>query len=91
VGLLAGRGEPLFTCALLTTAPNDLVRPIHDRMPVILPADAYDAWLDLRADRDHLLTLLRPFPADAMVATPANPAMNKPTFQGPECLVPPPA
>jgi putative SOS response-associated peptidase YedK len=56
-------------------------------MPVILPGDAYDAWLAPKSDPDGLLGLLKPYPADAMVASPANPAMNKPTFQGPACLI----
>ncbi|MBO0700524.1 MAG: SOS response-associated peptidase family protein [Zavarzinella sp.] len=84
-----GGAEPLFTCSLLTTTPNLLVKPVHDRMPVILPRDAYGAWLDPEAKAEDLLPLLRPYPADAMVAAPANPAMNRPTFQGPECLIPP--
>jgi putative SOS response-associated peptidase YedK len=84
-----GAAEPLFTCALLTTTPNDLVREVHDRMPVILPDEAYDAWLDPKADPGGLLGLLKPYPADAMVASPANPALNKPTFQGAACLIPP--
>ncbi|HKB05516.1 MAG TPA: SOS response-associated peptidase [Gemmataceae bacterium] len=84
-----GGAEPLFTCALLTTTPNDLVKPVHDRMPVILPRDAYAAWLDPKADPDRLLGWLKPYPAGAMIGSPANPAMNKPTFQGRECLTPP--
>jgi putative SOS response-associated peptidase YedK len=84
-----GGAEPLFTCALLTTTPNELVKPVHERMPVILPRDAYAAWLDAKTDPDRLLELLKPYPAEDMVGTPANPAMNKPTFQGPECLIPP--
>jgi putative SOS response-associated peptidase YedK len=39
-------GEALATCAILTTAANELTAPVHDRMPVILPAEAYTAWLD---------------------------------------------
>jgi putative SOS response-associated peptidase YedK len=84
-----GGAEPLFTCALLTTTPNELVREVHDRMPVILPADAYNAWLDPKADPGRLLGLLKPYPPDAMAAAPADPAMNKPAFQGPGCLIPP--
>src|SRR5687767_9789066 len=80
-----GAAEPLFTCALLTTTPNDLIRPVHDRMPVILPPAAYDLWLDPRAKADDLLELLRPYPTEEMVGGPANPALNKPSFEGPEC------
>jgi putative SOS response-associated peptidase YedK len=81
-----GGAEPLYTCALLTTTPNELTKPVHDRMPVILPPSAYAVWLDQKTTPDELQSLLSPYPADEMVASPANPAMNKPTFQGPECL-----
>jgi putative SOS response-associated peptidase YedK len=60
-------------------------------MPVILPREAYGEWLDPAAGPDDLLGLLAPYPADRMVAAPANPAMNKATFEGPACLVPPAA
>ena len=64
-----GRGQSLATCAIVTTESNDALRPIHDRMPVILFEDAWDQWLD-RAVRDtrQLLDLLRPCPA-ARIAT----------------------
>ncbi len=39
-------GNPVETCTILTTAPNAVLEPIHDRMPVILPRDAYTTWLD---------------------------------------------
>ena len=87
----AGPAGPLFTCALLTTTPNELVREVHDRMPVILPRSAYAAWLDPAADPGGLRELLAPYPASEMVMAPANPAVNKPTFDGPECLVAPAA
>lgn len=60
-------GQPLTTCTIITTEPNELVRPIHNRMPVILPKEAEDLWLDssLRDDR-RLLDLLQPYPADEM-------------------------
>jgi putative SOS response-associated peptidase YedK len=39
-------GEPLRSCVIITTAANELVAPLHDRMPVVLPADSWDGWLD---------------------------------------------
>ena len=39
-------GQPLETCTILTTTPNEVVQRIHDRMPVILPSSAYSVWLD---------------------------------------------
>jgi len=50
----------LHSCTVITTAANDLMAPVHDRMPVILPVDAWSAWLDADADLDHLLALLVP-------------------------------
>lgn len=57
-----GDAAEIVSCTLLTTEPNDHVRPVHDRMPVILPADARDRWLDPDADPAALKALLRPFP-----------------------------
>lgn len=59
-------GEPLRTFTVLTTGANALLRPIHDRMPVILPPGAWDAWLDPAARAPALQRLLVPYPADAM-------------------------
>jgi putative SOS response-associated peptidase YedK len=68
-------GPPLFTCAILTTAPNDVVKPVHDRMPLILPPEHYAAWLDRsRTDPAGLTQLLRPYPADLMEALPLAPS-----------------
>jgi putative SOS response-associated peptidase YedK len=64
-------GASRETCAILTTAANDLVRSVHDRMPVILPPEAYDGWLDTTVrDADHVQALLTPYPAEAMSTYP---------------------
>lgn len=55
---------PMTTFAVLTTAANPLMAPIHDRMPVILPHAACDAWLDPRSSADRLETLLAPYAGD---------------------------
>ena len=82
-----GRGkEQLFTCSLLTTTANELVAPVHDRMPVIVPPESYALWLDSRTPVAELEALLVPYPADEMHATAANPVLNSPKFDGPECL-----
>lgn len=82
-------GEPLDTFTILTTTPNAVVAPIHDRMPVILPPQAYDTWLDVavtgpREARD----LLGPYSADAMTAVPVSRYVNRPQNEGPECIEP---
>lgn len=62
-------GEEFPTYTVITTAPNELMQGIHDRMPVILPPEHYDAWIDRsRSDVDLLRTLLVPYPADRMAA-----------------------
>lgn len=68
---------PLTTFTVLTTAANALVQPIHDRMPVIVPPAAYEAWLDPRNDHARgLEPLLQPYPAAAMRVHPVSPRVN---------------
>jgi putative SOS response-associated peptidase YedK len=75
------------SCAILTTEANELVRPVHERMPVILPAQHWPAWLDPAAqDAAAVVPLLRPYPADAMRAYPVGPLVNNPRNDGPGCL-----
>jgi putative SOS response-associated peptidase YedK len=61
-------GQVLRTYTILTTDPNELMEPIHDRMPVIIPPKGYERWM-APADPTHLpVDLLRPFPAEEMKA-----------------------
>jgi putative SOS response-associated peptidase YedK len=77
------------TCTILTTEPNELARPIHDRMPVILDPGDYEIWLDPRVTVPaEVRPLLRPFPAEAMTAFPVTTAVNNPAFDDPACLAP---
>jgi putative SOS response-associated peptidase YedK len=69
-------GEILESCTIITTAPNELVAPVHDRMPVILPTDAEAVWLDPSIPKEHALSLLEPYPAELMVALPASTRVN---------------
>ncbi len=66
------------SCALITTRPNPLVAPVHDRMPVVLPPEVYAKWLDPAAEAAALEPLLQPWQADAWervrVETPLPPA-----------------
>lgn len=61
-------GEQLVTCTIITSGPNDLVRPIHDRMPAILPKGVESLWLDSEADPNRLRDLLQPYPSGEMAA-----------------------
>ncbi len=82
-------GETIESCTLLTTDANDLVRPLHDRMPVILPPEFYDHWLDPQiTDPDELQALLRPFPAEQMAMTAVEPIVNSPVHDDPRCIEP---
>lgn len=81
-------GTRIESCTILTTAPNELVRPIHDRMPVILPPDAFDLWLDRDVhDVERLRPLLAPLPASELVATPVSSWVNDPRHDDPQCIV----
>lgn len=86
--LMAGlcqEGADGLSFTVLTTDPNALVAPIHDRMPVILAREAADAWL-ARPDP----SLLVPAPEGALVATAVSPRVNSVAFDDPECLAPAP-
>jgi putative SOS response-associated peptidase YedK len=81
--------DEVLSCALITTTPNDVVGQVHDRMPVILPTTAYDQWLHTVAkDATDLASLLRPYPAEEMTATPVGLGVNNPRFDGPACVEP---
>ncbi len=69
-----GPDGPVTSCAIITTDPNEVVEPIHDRMPAILHPDDEARWLDPGNQvPGRLLNMLRPYPADEMVAVPADP------------------
>jgi putative SOS response-associated peptidase YedK len=83
-------GEVVESCAILTTEANDLVRQAHDRMPVIMDPDAFGLWLDPAVrDPAALGLLLRPYPAEAMLACPVGSWVNNPRNEGLACLAPP--
>jgi putative SOS response-associated peptidase YedK len=80
-------GEEIESCTLLTTEPNELMRPIHNRMPVILDPKDYDLWLDPEVKKSELLQpLLRPYPTEEMTAYPVSKAVNKPSNDSTECI-----
>jgi putative SOS response-associated peptidase YedK len=80
-------GRPVETCAILTAPANDLVAPLHDRMPVILQPRQFADWLDpLRTDPAGLRPWLQPFPAGLMSATPVSTYVNNSRNEGARCL-----
>jgi putative SOS response-associated peptidase YedK len=70
--------QPVDTMALITTVPNMLMAPIHDRMPVILPSSEHDRWLNRSVSGRDVLDLLAPYDADLMEAWPVSTRVNSP-------------
>jgi len=83
----------LYTCTLVTTTPNEVVAPVHNRMPAILPsAEAEAAWLNPKLSAEDAVEMCGPLDARRMSSAPANPALNKVgkgMAEGPELLVAP--
>ena len=84
--------ESIESCVILTTDANAVLRPLHDRMPVILAPAEYSRWLDASvAEAAELTPLLDPFPADEMTAYAVDTAVNSPRRDDPSCIEPIPA
>lgn len=75
-------GDAVETCTILTTAANETLAPIHHRMPVILPPESFDPWLEGQA------VPLDPYPADEMALQAVTTRVNKATNDDPRCLEP---
>ena len=81
------RGEVIESCAILTTLPNVLVDPLHNRMPVMLNAVDYELWLDATVQTYKALEhCFAPFPADAMKCHEVDKFVNSPTHDAPHCI-----
>ena len=81
--------EWLRTCTIITGPPNELVARIHDRMPVILPEDAWDTWLDPEVDDLELIEgLLVPYPAHKLEAYPITTEVNNVRNEGAHLIEP---
>ena len=81
------QGQVIESCAILTTSPNELLRDVHDRMPVILTTKNYSEWLVTPAsDCGRLRNLLQPFDAAMMERFPVGSLVNDPQNDTPECI-----
>jgi putative SOS response-associated peptidase YedK len=81
-------GEEVQSCTILTTTANEVMQPIHERMPVILGPSAEEQWLDPRASADALRSLLVPYRSAGMEARPVGLWVNNPKNDSPKCLEP---
>lgn len=81
------RGDEVTSCAIITTAANELVGELHDRMPAILLHEYHDAWLDPTTDREVLTRILKSFPSLRMKTYPVSSSVNSPDNDTPDLLV----
>lgn len=78
--------EQVRTCSIITTSPNELTAPIHDRMPVILSKEKRAAWLEPGRDVEELKSFLVPYPASQMDAYPISPLVGSPKIDDPKLI-----
>ena len=82
-------GNTVPSCTILTTEANDLLRPIHNRMPVILPREMEEFWLDRDVEDSAILeNALTAYPSDCMQTFPVSKLVNSVRNNGPELLEP---
>jgi putative SOS response-associated peptidase YedK len=85
----ASDGQPVLTFTIITTEPNAVVSPLHDRMPAILRRENEDQWLEPRIlYRDQVSEILEPYPADQMISYPVSKAVNNANAEGENLIKP---
>ncbi len=82
-------GEALETCTIITTEANEVLKPVHDRMPVILKAEYYEQWLDAKETKtDRIQKMLVPYRGEEMTSHPVSRSINIAEANSPELIVP---
>lgn len=79
-------GSVIETCSIITTTANEMMAPIHDRMPVILSPESIASWLELSTKPDELKDLLHPCAPDMLDAYTVSNLVNNPRFDGAACI-----
>lgn len=79
-------GELVQSCTIITTRASRLLEPIHDRMPVILPAEHYERWLDPAVKAEEAHALLVPSENEPLEVYPVGPLVNNPRNDSPQCV-----
>lgn len=86
-GWTSPEGETSYSCSIITTAANPLLKPVHHRMPVILPQEQHAMWLDPKLTDTQLLSeLLQSYPEEHMDFYPVSEQVNKVANNSPECI-----
>jgi putative SOS response-associated peptidase YedK len=80
--------KEIRTFTIITTEPNEILQPIHNRMPVMMKAEDEEAWLDPQADLKHLVKVLSPYPEKEMEAYAVSKWVNSPKHDSPDCIEP---
>jgi len=84
-----GEGEILDSCVIITTPSNEVMRPIHERMPAIIARAHYDLWLDSRvSDKKEIMQYLNSAPSSQLNAYPVSTWVNSPVNNGERCIQP---
>lgn len=83
-----GESESLESCTLLTTEANEVLRPLHDRMPVILDPLNFETWIDPDTSHRELESLLVPYPSESMTFHPVSTHVNHVGHDDPGCIAP---
>ncbi len=82
-------GSEIRSCTIITTSPNEVMQPIHNRMPVIMHREDYKLWLDPSYTKaEDLNGLLVPYPSEAMALHPVSRSVNSPDNDTPDCIQP---
>ncbi len=80
-------GAIIDSCTIITMEANEKIKPFHDRMPLILPQEDYEKWLDPKNEyKRDIQAMIRPYASEAMVVYPVSPLVNKPQNDGPACI-----
>jgi putative SOS response-associated peptidase YedK len=83
------QGETIHSCNIITTESNEVLKSIHDRMPVILPREQEELWLESKiTDPNMTLPLLKPYPSHLMKMYPVSKMVNSPAHEAPDCIEP---
>ncbi len=78
---ISAAGETIFTCAIITTIANEILLPVHDRMPAIIPEYKVDSWLDTDIENEQeLRAMLKPYPAEKMEMYEVSASVNNPSY-----------